>query len=251
MRSRFFLSIGMLSVLLFACERPPEVVFESPSRSSSSASSQRLEVNAEASSNASFIQQQMDPVTIPGSVLIKMVFAPQAPHANWDEPYQEACEEASLIIVHHYLTGAPLSREDADREILAMVAWENEHFGGYEDTTAAQVKQIAEEHLGRSAEVTYDPTIEDIKQQLARGNPVIVPAAGRDLGNPYFSGEGPWYHMLVIVGYDEDEFVTHDVGTRRGENYRYGQQVLYDAIHDWTGVKEEIRSGRKAMIVLR
>lgn len=179
-----------------------------------------------------------------------MTFVAQAPHANWDMPYQEACEEASLLIVHHYLNGTPLSPDIADAEIKTMVEWQNEHFGSYEDTTAAQVKQIAEEHLGHPARVIYDPTIEDIKAELAQGNPVLVPAAGRDLGNPYFSGEGPWYHMLVIVGYDEDEFITHDVGTRRGENYRYDQEVLYNAIHDWTGVKEEIRTGRKAMVIL-
>ena len=269
MQFRLLSSVSFfLTLILIGCASKPEVVFEGPPKHSSSVGSSRRS-SVSSTSSPTVQSKSLEPfvatpssasglpaggqgktVTSPKSVLIKMTFVAQAPHANWDMPYQEACEEASLIIVDHYLKGTTLSADIADADIQAMVAWQIEHFGNYEDTTAAQVKQIAEEHLGLSARVVYDPTIDDIKKELAQGNPVLIPAAGRDLGNPYFSGEGPWYHMLVIVGYDSDEFITHDVGTRRGENYRYNQDVLYDAIHDWTGVKEEIRSGRKAMVVV-
>ncbi len=89
-----------------------------------------------------------------------------------------------------------------------------------------------------------------MKNELAKGYPIIVPMAGRDLGNPYFSGEGPWYHALVIIGYDKTSFITNDPGTRRGEHYRYKYDVLMNAIHDWTGVKENIRDGRKVALVV-
>jgi len=38
--------------------------------------------------------------------------------------------------------------------------------------------------------------------------------------------------MLLIVGYDESGFYTHDVGTRRGELYRYSDVVMMNALHD-------------------
>ena len=48
-----------------------------------------------------------------------------------------------------------------------------------------------------------------------RGVPVLLPAAGRLLRNPYFSGQGPLYHMLVVKGYTRDgKIITDDPGTR-------------------------------------
>jgi len=70
------------------------------------------------------------------------------------------------------------------------------------------------------------------------------------LGNPYFSGEGPWYHMLVITWYDHRGFITNDPGTKRGEGYHYDEATLINAIHDWTGVKENIAQGGKSMLII-
>ena len=46
--------------------------------------------------------------------------------------------------------------------------------------------------------------------------------------------------MLVLIGYDENNFITNDPGTRRGEKYKYPQERVVNAIHDWTGTKETI-----------
>jgi len=60
-----------------------------------------------------------------------------------------------------------------------------------------------------------------------------VPLAGRELNNPYFRAPGPIYHMLVIKGYDSDEFIVNEVGTKRGDSFKYKYDVLINAIHDW------------------
>ena len=187
---------------------------------------------------------------LPPRVVIQVPFASQAPLGDWGMPYQEACEESSLILVHHYLTGEAMSPEIMDAEIRKMADYEVNELGFHADTTAEETGLVAQKFYGHKATVYYDITIDDIKKQIAAGNPVIVPLAGRDIGNPYYSGLGPWYHMLVITGYDSKNFITNDVGTKRGEGYKYPQQVLYEAIHDWTGAKENIRSGRKAMLVV-
>lgn len=188
---------------------------------------------------------------LPASVNLNVPFTPQAPHANWDLPYKETCEEASLLMVARYKRGEPIvSREDADKEILELVEFENNYFGYYEDTTAEETAKIARKYYGfESTEVVYDFTIEDIKKELAQGNPVLVPAAGRQLGNPYFRRPGPLYHMLVIRGYTKDKFITNDPGTRRGEKFVYDYDVLMNAVHDWNG--GEVESGRRVMIVVR
>jgi uncharacterized protein YvpB len=187
---------------------------------------------------------------LPPKILIEVPFMVQAPLGNWDMPYQEACEEASLIMVHHYLDGTSVTPSQADAEILDIVAWENEEFNYSADVTIEELKKIAEDYYDHRAQLFYDPTIEDMKRLLAAGHPIVVPLAGRELGNPYYSGEGPWYHMLVVTGYDGASFITNDVGTKRGHNYKYPQQRFHDAIHNWTGVKEDITQGRKVILVV-
>ena len=58
------------------------------------------------------------------------------------------------------------------------------------------------------------------------------------------------YHNLFLVGYDGDKIIANDPGTKRGESYKYEIDILYNAIHDFTGYLEDMEKGRKAMIVL-
>jgi hypothetical protein len=191
---------------------------------------------------------------IASEVLLEVPFIVQAPFANWELPYKEACEEASVMMVHNYYEGNSItSQEEMKSEIDAIIGWGGETFGMF-DTTTAQTARYFTEKLGYEEErvhVVYDMTIQDIKALLDQNIPVIVPAAGRELGNIYFQNPGPLYHMLVITGYKGDEFITQDPGTRRGEGYRYNQTVLYNAIHDLTPDLEDINSGGKVMLVVR
>jgi hypothetical protein len=70
------------------------------------------------------------------------------------------------------------------------------------------------------------------------------------LKNPYYSGDGPWYHMIVVIGYDGTSFITNDVGTKRGAQYHYTYDTLINAIHDWTGTDDMIATGSKNALVL-
>lgn len=206
----------------------------------------------------------VDPLYLPQGINLAVPFTSQAPHANWDLPYKETCEEASLLMVARYKNGEPIvSAEDADQEILKLVEFQNDYFGDpaklgqshaergdYKDTTAEQTAEIARTYYGfKNTEVMYDFTIDNIKAALSGGHPVMVPAAGRKLGNPYFRRPGPLYHMLVIRGYTKDKFITNDPGTKRGEGFVYDHDVLMNAVHDWNG--GEVESGQKVMIVMR
>ncbi len=239
-----------LSAWSFSALRDDTVVIERPSQSSSSravAAASSAAVVAP-SSRASTTQP---PSEKPGSVRIDMPFASQAPLGNWDPPYDEACEEASLIIVHHYLEGTPLNADIMNRDILNMVAKE-ESMGLPIDINMHELASVAKEMYGYDTEVLEgsDVSIARIEQELAQGNPVIVPLAGQDIGNPNYTGAGPPYHVLVIVGYDGSNFTTHDVGTRKGENYVYRKEVIMSAIHDWNGSVDTIRSGPRRLLVV-
>lgn len=173
----------------------------------------------------------------------------QAPYANWDELHEETCEEAALLMVQRFWTKGTLSEQTAETELQAMVKWETENGYGY-DVNMVELLDVAKRHYGLNGYIETEVTVEKIKEILAKGYPIIIPAAGRELGNPYFSGEGPWYHVLTVVGYDAKNFITHDPGTKRGEGYKYEQNHLVSVIHDWTGVKEETNTGQKRMLVI-
>jgi hypothetical protein len=193
-------------------------------------------------------EPQPEPV-LPESFNLQVPFTTQAPYANWDLPYQETCEEASALTVHYYYSGKTFTKDIADKEILALVEWEKGYFGDYKDTTAEQTAQFIRAYWGyKRVDVEYNPTIEQIKRHVFAGRPVIVPAAGKQLGNPNFRNGGPLYHMFVVRGWADGQFITNDVGTRKGENYRYDDDVVMNAMHDWNG--GDVENGKKAIIVV-
>jgi hypothetical protein len=181
-------------------------------------------------------------------------FLCQAPYGNWAQPWQDACEEAAIIMAMAYVKGHPVNRESGNHEILDLVAFQIKRYGGHHDLTAARTAGLIKDYYQYSdIEVRYNFTVDDIKEELSKGNIVIAPMAGRLLGNPYYTRPGPAYHYMLFKGFDDQtgEFITNDPGTRRGKDYRYKYATAYSAIHDWTGDKQTINRGRKAIIVVK
>ncbi len=199
------------------------------------------------------VEEVVETDPLPLSINLAVPFTSQAPNGVWGEPYQEACEEASVYMVERYYEGEPeglIKASKADEAIVSIVDFENELFGFYKDTTAEQTGMFAELMFGRTYELMVDPTVDQIKTHLASGRPVIIPAGGRLLGNPYFTAPGPIYHMLVIRGYTEaGQFIVNDPGTSRGEAFLYDFDTILYAMHDWNG-GDEITDGRKVALVI-
>lgn len=183
-------------------------------------------------------------------------FVSQAPYAVWDDLHKEACEEAAIIMVAKYFNNEPLNAHTMEQAILSLVKWQQDN--NYKvDLTASEARDIIISQFNLNAELITEVTIDRIKKELSEGKLIIIPAAGRKLGNPYFQTPGPIYHMLVIRGYDDYNFITNDVGTKRGEGFKYQYQKLIDAIHDWDHdlaeggmTDDEIEQGRKVIIVV-
>lgn len=191
-----------------------------------------------------------DPLILPTEFKLKVAFSPQAPTENWGMPYQEACEEASLIMAYYYFANKPLSRPIMNEEILKLVKWQEDVFGYYKDTTLEETARIAEEYFNLEVEISENVTVENIKRQIYAGNLVILPFAGRLLENPYFSGEGPLFHMAVVKGYDSKNFIMNDPGLLRlGENFKYSYTNLLESVHDWNG--GDVLNGKKVMLIVK
>lgn len=190
-----------------------------------------------------------DEPQLPAEFNLAVPFTSQAPHGNWDLPYQEACEEASIYMVAQYYDGAgegPLNPDETDKVLRELVAFQLDFLGEYLDTNAAQTVEVLDAFLGYRGYVVENPSVQQIKAEIAAGRPVIVPAAGKKLKNQFFTGDGPLYHMFVLRGYTEDKFITNDPGTRRGENYLYDIDLIMDANGDWND--GDPLNGKKVMI---
>lgn len=199
---------------------------------------------------------QNDNLTLPKEFLLAVPFTSQAPEKNWDQPWQDACEEAALLMLDAYYKNYGLSPIMARDEILKMVKWE-ENLGWGGSIDMEKVKQMASEYFSLDHLITTspnhlriieNPTIEQIKTSIVKGNPVLVVADGKVLPNPHFRNGGPVYHALIIKGFDEDEFITNDPGTQFGENFKYKYDDLMNAVHDWND--GEVKNGRRVVLVL-
>jgi hypothetical protein len=179
-------------------------------------------------------------------------FTPQAPYGNWTQPWQDACEEATIVMVDYFYRGIRVKviPQNQARDSISHANRVKTNAHGWSlDEDAKKIVLLINEFYGWEARVVNEPSIEQIKLELDNGRPVILPTYGKALLNPYFSLGGPEYHTIVISGYDNDkkQFITQEPGTKRGLDYRYSYDRLMDAMHDYLpGAKTKF--GKKVAI---
>lgn len=83
---------------------------------------------------------------IPSQVYLKVNFISQAPLFNWDNLHNEACEEASILNVVLYLQKKSMSTKDADQELIKMVDWQMQNFGGHYDLPIEKVNEFIQSY---------------------------------------------------------------------------------------------------------
>lgn len=171
------------------------------------------------------------------NIISGVPFVLQAPFANWDDSiFQDACEEAAILMVNGWLEKKAFSKQQMHDEIIKIVQLEKELLGEYVDASAEDTALIMKKY-SKYEKITVVKNIEldDLKKEIVKGNLVVIPTNGQKLKNPFYTAPGPITHMIAVIGYDsaKKEFVTNDSGTKRGENYRYGEDILFSAIRDY------------------
>lgn len=195
------------------------------------------------------VEEEKPKPEIPEKYLLEIPFYSQAPLSKWDAFHEDMCEEASVLNAGLYLERKKLTKDQFEAELQKMQKVEKKEIGVWKSTTVAQIKKVSDIYFeGKiKSRIIDNPAVEDIEAEIAAGNPVVVPLAGRDIGNPNFTPPGPVYHMLVVKGYDVQNFITNDVGTRKGESYIYKKEVIMKNIHDWN--EKDIRLGARRILV--
>ncbi len=177
-------------------------------------------------------------------------FSSQAPAGNWAEPWQNACEETSIIMIDNFYSGDTVTKTEAAKEILTIFTIKNKDLGVSKDESMEKIANLINlAKLNWQAHVVVDPTLEQIKQEIVAHRPIIAPVYAPDLDNTPYPGEGPKYHVMVISGYDDakQEFIVQDPGSSKGKDNHYTYADFYDAIHDYLNTKD-YRQGRKAVL---
>jgi len=192
---------------------------------------------------------------LPDKHLIKTTFVPQSPEHNWDQPWQDACEEAALLTVNYFYKNQDPNLETIRDDILKMIDFENTQKFTH-DMNLDQMSLVVKKYLGFDSQIIENPSIEEIKKYISLDIPVVVPANGKTLfkENKHFTNGGPYYHNLTILGFDDNkkQFIVHDVGTKSGAYFKYSYQLLIDSIHDFpsSNNKEDIDNGSKRVLIL-
>jgi len=191
----------------------------------------------------------------PTSILLSVPFFSQAPFGEWSDPiFQNACEEASIIMAMHWVNKTSVTKEQAKQEILALTEFEDKTYGqAYDRAAADAVKMFKDYYNYSNVRESEGISTKDIKTEILAGNLVIVPLNGQILKNPFYTPPGPEHHMLVVIGYDgkTNEFITNDVGTRHGEKYRYTEARFQASLQNYpTGNDLPSIPGQTAMIVV-
>lgn len=124
------------------------------------------------------------------------------------------------------------------------------------DVNLSQMADMSNTLWNYQTKIIDNPTLNQLKEYLSQNIPIIVPANGKTLyqENKHFKSGGPWYHNLIILGYDDDKriFIVHDVGTQFGPYFQYSYTLLLKSIHDFppTGHKEDIDQGLSRVLIL-
>ena len=156
---------------------------------------------------------------LPNIHSIKTTFVPQAPEKKWDEPWQDACEEAALLTVHYYYQNLNPNTVTITNDLKNLFNFESSQ-GWTSDINVSQMATLSAKLWDYHSIIIDYPTVNDFKKYLSQNIPIIIPANGKILfsENSHFKSGGPWYHNLVILGYDDtkNQFTVHDVAPSLG-----------------------------------
>lgn len=187
-----------------------------------------------------------------GRVLHFVPFVMQAPFGVWEWPWQDFCEEASVVMSYAYVSGQSPTTLQAAYQMVKLAIFEMKTFGHEKDTGLVETEQMIREFYGhKKTRIIENPTAEMIRNEVQNKNLVIVPVAGRVLQNPHFQRGGPRYHMFVVKGFEGADFIVNEPGTKFGNGWRYSEENLMEAMHDFVPSESgSILEGRKAVLVV-
>ena len=173
-----------------------------------------------------------EPVSQRAENVLSVQFAPQVLPGTWSKTM--SCGPAALNMAGAYHYRVPIRQEEYIRKInryLGKRDIDNCLPGG---TSVHDLARAAKAVNGLPA--TYVETnwnLDRLRQRIDRGQPVVVAVWAGHLPNRGYSyAKG---HFVLVVGYDGQNIVCHDPGTRNGAARRYRNQQFMAAMAVFRG----------------
>lgn len=189
--------------------------------------------------------------TLPKELILAVPFTVQDLTGKWDR--NEDCEEASITMANAFLNG---NKDDklpppvAQEYINSLRRWEETNLGYNADTGAYATSRMAEGAFGITVRQIKDYTETDLKKELVKNNVILLPINARLLGNPTYVESGPFYHMIVVRGYNGSDFIVNDPGTEQGNGMVYSFETLKRSAADWNNSAQTMDSTIKIALIL-
>jgi len=187
------------------------------------------------------------------NVNLAVPYINEAPDDDWTGPWKNACEESSIAMVENYYLGRKaVNKWNAKNYMISLFNFQDTIYGSNADADSIRTLKIIQDKTSFNGKIVKKPTLEQIKKELQQKRPVISLHYGFGLKNKNipFLATGSSYHMMVIVGYDDDkkEFITNDPGDRvAGHNHRYSYDLFMNTLHDFD-FKTKRASGEAVVI---
>lgn len=157
---------------------------------------------------------------------------------KYNEPYQNFCEEASLLNWYYYLTWKEPDLKEYDKDLIKLKEIEDLLFEWwYKHTNIEDTLKLLIAFQWDNQEILWEiienPTVEDIKYNISIWNPVLVPVYWKWLSNNLFIGWWPVYHNLLIKWYTEQNFIVNEVWVSKWDWYNYKIEELMKNIANY------------------
>ena len=116
---------------------------------------------------------------------LKVPYTTQIPIGYWANPWSNACEESSVKMVEEFYKGrtGKIAKQTAINMIRPFFSWENSVFGENYDSNSYRTLKMINEKTLFTGEILRNPTIQQIKDYIKLGLPVISLHYGFDLPN--------------------------------------------------------------------
>src|SRR3989338_4420022 len=118
------------------------------------------------------------PVHAKELINLSVPYIPEAPDGLMVKPWNNSCEEASTVMLDEYYSGnrdKGDTKTKAKKSILYYINIENKLFGYNGNTNAAEMTKVINEYSKYfEARIKTNPTLEEIKNELNAGRPVIA-----------------------------------------------------------------------------
>lgn len=170
---------------------------------------------------------------------LNVPYVSEAPEGDWSGNWVNACEEATITMVEYYYKGYQnVSVNEAKTSLQKLFDEEDNRYGNNKNADASQMHEMISAFESFESIIVENPTIDQIKNELLNGRPVISLHRGFTLNNPNipFSPTKSSYHTVVVVGFDDvsQEFITHDPGDDvDGVNHRYSYESFMSSLHNY------------------